>query len=56
MSATRFDLRQAYVELSRNDGKTSGIRIGRQDIAFGAERLAGAADWLNIWKIPPLPA
>ena len=40
-----LDLRQGYVELNF-EGKTSvRFRAGRQEIAFGAERLIGPADW-----------
>ncbi|MGB6942668.1 MAG: alginate export family protein [Bryobacteraceae bacterium] len=40
-----LDLRQGYVELNF-EGKTSvRFRAGRQEMAFGAERLIGPADW-----------
>ena len=43
-----FDLQQAYVE--GRVGAASGalsLRAGRQDLAFGRERLLGAPDWAN---------
>ena len=41
-----FDLRQAFVDLG---GTTTGVaaRLGRQEIAFGDQRLVGHANWLN---------
>lgn len=41
-----FDLRQAFVDLG---GATTRIaaRLGRQEIAFGDQRLVGHANWLN---------
>src|SRR6266852_9599956 len=42
-----MDLRQAYIELRDTEKKTVGIRAGRQELAFGDERLIGNANWLN---------
>jgi hypothetical protein len=41
-----FDLRQAFVDLG---GATTPVaaRLGRQEIAFGDQRLVGHANWLN---------
>lgn len=41
-----MDLRLAYVELGKEDHPVSA-RIGRQELAFGEERLIGPANWLN---------
>lgn len=38
-----FDLRMAYGEF----GSTSTVRIGRQELAFGEQRLLGHVGWLN---------
>ena len=38
-----FDLRQAYGEF----GTTTMVRVGRQELAFGEERLIGGVNWLN---------
>jgi hypothetical protein len=38
-----LDLRMAYGEL----GTASTVRIGRQELAFGEQRLLGHANWLN---------
>lgn len=42
-----MDLRQAYVEFGDVEKKSLGIRAGRQELAFGDERLLGNANWLN---------
>jgi hypothetical protein len=42
-----FDLRQAYVEFGDVENKKFGFRAGRQELAFGSERLLGNANWLN---------
>lgn len=42
-----FDLRQAYVEFGDIESKAFGFRLGRQELAFGSERLLGNANWLN---------
>jgi hypothetical protein len=41
-----FDLRQAFVDLGGATGPV-GARLGRQEIAFGDQRLVGHANWLN---------
>jgi hypothetical protein len=40
-----IDLRQGYVELSWEGGVSARLRAGRQELAFGGERLIGPADW-----------
>lgn len=42
-----MDLRFAYVELGDTDKGKFGVRLGRQDLAFGEQRLVGTANWLN---------
>lgn len=42
-----FDLRQGYVEFGDVEKSTFGFRAGRQELAFGSERLLGNANWLN---------
>jgi len=39
-----FDLRQGYVEVGTSD-RFLRLRAGRQELAFGSERLIGPADW-----------
>jgi hypothetical protein len=40
-----MDLRQGYLELNYEGGATVKLRAGRQELAFGGERLIGPADW-----------
>lgn len=42
-----MDLRLAYVDLGDADRKPVRLRLGRQELAFGEERLIGPANWLN---------
>ncbi len=41
-----WNLRLAYVELGDSE-KSTGLRVGRQELAFGSERLVGRSDWSN---------
>ena len=42
-----LDLRQGYVEIGDSEKGAFGFRAGRQELAFGDERLIGNAHWLN---------
>jgi len=42
-----LDLRQAYLEFKAGDKNGVSLRVGRQELIFGAERLVGALDWSN---------
>lgn len=42
-----MNLRQAYVELGDTAKGPVGLRVGRQDLSFGEERIIGPSDWLN---------
>ncbi len=42
-----MDLRLAYVEIGDTEKKTFGLRVGRQELAFGDERLIGNVNWVN---------
>jgi hypothetical protein len=42
-----MNLRQGYVELGDIEKKTAGLRAGRQELAFGDERLVGNSNWTN---------
>src|SRR6185437_10774219 len=42
-----FDLRQGYVEIGDTEKGTIGFRAGRQELAFGDERLIGNVNWTN---------
>jgi hypothetical protein len=39
------ELHQGFLAVERIAGGTNGIRAGRQEITFGAQRLVGNADW-----------
>lgn len=41
-----MDLRLGYVELG-GEQESASLRLGRQELAFGEERLIGPANWLN---------
>jgi len=42
-----FDLRQAYVDIGDVEKGKLGFRGGRQELAFGDERLIGNSNWTN---------
>jgi hypothetical protein len=42
-----FDLRQAYAEIGRQEGNSFELRVGRQELVFGEQRLVGHVSWLN---------
>ena len=42
-----MDLRQAYVEFGDIEKNRIGVRAGRQELAFGDERLIGNSNWTN---------
>ncbi len=42
-----LDLRQAYVEFFDRRRQGWGVRLGRQELVFGEERLIGAFNWGN---------
>ncbi|MEK7726788.1 MAG: alginate export family protein [candidate division KSB1 bacterium] len=44
------DLNQAYVQIERLAGLPIDIRLGRQPLAFGNERLVGKYDWHNVGR------
>lgn len=41
------DLHQAYLDIERVAGLPLQLRFGRQELAFGSERLVGRFDWHN---------
>jgi len=43
--ADRFDLHQGYFELNALGGNPVSVRVGRQAIAFGGQRLIGSVEW-----------
>ena len=42
-----MDMRQAYVEFGDIEKNRIGVRAGRQELAFGDERLIGNSNWTN---------
>lgn len=42
------DLRQAYLQFGSADHGPLDFRVGRQELAFGEERLLGAGNWGNV--------
>ena len=40
-----MDLRQGYMALDHEGPVNLALRVGRQELSFGGERLIGAADW-----------
>jgi hypothetical protein len=45
--ADTMDLRLGYVELGNRENKPFGLRVGRQELAFGEQRLIGHLNWTN---------
>jgi hypothetical protein len=45
-----FDLRQAYLEWRRIGGTPFGIKIGRQAIYYGDNRIWGPGNWGNVGR------
>lgn len=45
------DLRQAYVEVADYKVNPFGLKVGRQELSYGDERLIGAFDWNNIGRV-----
>jgi hypothetical protein len=43
-----WDLRMAYVELGNLEKYHATFRAGRQELAFGDERLIGISNWTNV--------
>jgi len=42
-----MDLRLGYLEIGDMEKKAVDVRVGRQELAFGDERLIGNTNWLN---------
>jgi len=42
-----FDLRQAFIEIGDSEKRHFAVRVGRQELKFGDERILGSANWLN---------
>lgn len=44
------DLHQAYIDVNRFLTDDLSLRIGRQELSYGDERLVGAFDWNNVGR------
>src|SRR5262245_57062451 len=42
-----FDVRQAFVEIGNVESSKLGLRVGRQELYFGEQRLIGHLNWTN---------
>jgi Alginate export len=42
-----WDLRQAYAEIGDADKSPIALRVGRQEIRLGGERMVGVSNWTN---------
>lgn len=45
-----FDLHQGYLDLDKIGGSVVSLRIGRQELVYGEERLVGSFGWSNIGR------
>ncbi len=45
-----FDLHQGYVKLGGTQTLPVSLKVGRQELSYGDERLIGAFDWDNIGR------
>lgn len=50
-SADNFDVHQAYIHLKRLGGSRHALKIGRQAVAFGGQRLIGAVEWTQQGRV-----
>ncbi len=42
-----WDIRQAYIELGDTEKDILGLRVGRQELLYGDQRLIGSSPWTN---------
>ena len=50
-SADNFDVHQAYIHFKRLGGSRHALKIGRQAVAFGGQRLIGAVEWTQQGRV-----
>ena len=50
-NADNFDLHQGYVHLKKLGGARHSLKIGRQAVAFGGQRLIGAVEWTQQGRV-----
>ncbi len=46
----QFDLHQAYFTLGNKTAFPVTLKVGRQELAYGDERLVGVSDWSNVMR------
>jgi hypothetical protein len=46
-----FDLHQAFIKLGGIESFPITLKVGRQELVYGDERLIGAFDWNNIGRV-----
>ena len=46
-----FDLHQAYLRLGNPKDFPISLKVGRQELSYGDERLVGAFDWNNLGRV-----
>ena len=49
-SGDAIDFHQAYLELDELFSEPINVRLGRQALAYGSERLVGTLDWSNVGR------
>ena len=47
----RTDLRMAFAEIGDADKRPLTLRVGRQELAYGEERIVGASNWGNVARV-----
>jgi len=47
---SNLDLHQGYLELTPGEARAISLRIGRQELIYGDERLIGAFGWDNVGR------
>jgi len=47
-SARTFDVHQAFMQIDHLWGSDFSVKLGRQELSYGDERLIGADEWNNI--------
>lgn len=45
-----FDVRQFYIDLPAGEGRLVGLRLGRQQISYGDQRVFGPGSWGNTGR------
>lgn len=46
-----WDIRQGWIELGDIDKAPVSIRVGRQELTFGDQRLVGSSPWTNAMRV-----